>query len=146
MFPDPKNPAQFFPFFVAFWCAICFVLSLIGGWHSLAQHYRLNGAFAGKRWHLRSGSLRLVNYGNCLTLGADSTGLFMSILFPFRIGHPPLHIPWSEVSAESYRLFFFPRVKFHFKQEPTVSFKLSKGLASELASASSGQFSIGADT
>lgn len=67
----------------------------------------------------------------------------MAVLFPFRVGHPPLLIPWSDISAYTYRfLFFFPMVKFHFKKEPAISFKLNLGLAQKLATASGGKLTI----
>jgi hypothetical protein len=141
---DPKDPAQFFPFFILLWCVASFSLSLLGGWFSLAQHYRATQPFVGERWHMRSASLRFVSYGSCLILGSNTQGLFLSVLFPFRIGHPPLFIPWSEVlSAEHYKIaFLFPMVRFRFKQEPSASFKISRGLALEIAEQAHGRVSI----
>ena len=45
----------------------------------------------------------LTGYGNCLTVGANSYGLYLRILFLFRFMHPPLFIPWSEVSIKTRR-------------------------------------------
>lgn len=140
---DPSDPTQFFPFFIFFWCAISFTLSLIGGWFSLSQHYRAKQPFVGERWRMRSGSMRLVSYGSCLILGSNAEGLFLSVFFLFRIGHPPLFIPWSEVaSVEQYRSFFFPMVRFRFKQEPSASFKISRGLALDIIKESRGRVSL----
>ena len=141
--PDPTNPVLFFPFFVAFFSAICFALSLISGWRSLAEHYKATQPFSGERWHLRSGSMGLVSYGSCLTLGANTEGIFLSVLFPFRVGHPPLFIPWSEVqSAEHCRWFFFPMVRFQFRKVPSVSFKIYRGLALAVAKEAHGRLAL----
>jgi len=139
---DPNDPVQFSVGFVVLWCTVCFGLSLLGGWYSLGQHYRQKEPFLGRRWHMRSATLRLVGYGNCLTVGADSKGLFLSVLFPFRIAHAPLFIPWSEIQTSPTRyFFFFPMVKLQFKQEPSVSMRFMRGLASKLAAESNGAFS-----
>jgi hypothetical protein len=34
-----------------------------------------------------------VHFGNCLTTGADQSGLYLTVFPIFRIGHPPLLIP-----------------------------------------------------
>jgi hypothetical protein len=36
------------------------------------------------------------NYGGCLTVGSDAAGLYLAVMFLFRVGHPPLFIPWDE--------------------------------------------------
>ncbi|MGH8212181.1 MAG: hypothetical protein ACREPP_02980 [Rhodanobacteraceae bacterium] len=150
--PDPgasglqmtvNNPFLFLPLFLAFWCAICVALSFMGGWHALGQQYRATQPFGGRRWHLRSASMRLVNYGGVLTLGANAEGLFISVLFPFRLGHPPLFIPWSQIeSAEPYRQLFFPLVRFRFKKSPSVSLSLSRGLVQAIVGEAQGHFSL----
>lgn len=140
---DTNNPALFLPLFVALWCAICVALSFMGGWHTLAQHYRATQPFSGRRWYLRSASMSPANYGGVLTFGANTEGLFISVLLPFRLGHPPLFIPWSEIeSTEQYRQLFFPMVRFHFKESPFVSLGVSKRLAQAIVSEAHGHFSL----
>lgn len=87
--------------------------------------------------------MRFVNYGSCLMLGANAEGLFVSVLFFFRVGHPPLFIPWSEVeSATHYRSLLFPMVKFKFKKAPSVSFKMSRKLALAVTKQARDRFSL----
>src|SRR5260370_20051122 len=45
-------------------------------------------------------------YNGCLTVGADSSGLFLVPLFIFRLGHPPLFVPWSEILSQWKKRFF----------------------------------------
>jgi len=53
------------------------------------------------------------NYGGVLTIGADKSGLFMVPFFVFRAGHPPLLIPWTEITAtRKTRRFFFVFLDF----------------------------------
>jgi hypothetical protein len=47
-----------------------------------------------------SGYVGLTSYGSCLIVGVDPTGIRLSILFPFRIGHPPLFLPWRALRID----------------------------------------------
>jgi hypothetical protein len=82
--------------FPIFWGGTLLLLSYIGGWSRLAEHYRSDRSEWGKMFYLRSARVGWVGYGSCLTFGVSGAGLHMSVLFPFRVGHPPLFIPWGE--------------------------------------------------
>lgn len=41
-----------------------------------------------------------VSYRGVLTIHATPIGLFLSVMVLFRLGHPPLLIPWSAVRDE----------------------------------------------
>jgi hypothetical protein len=54
----------------------------------------------------QSASLRRWSrYRNCLTFTANQQGLHVSIFFLFRSGHPPLWIPWSEITVHQETTF-----------------------------------------
>lgn len=55
-----------------------FVIGQISGWAVLSRRFRDRATF-----------------------GADETGLYMSVLLPFRVGHAPLFIPWAEIQVSS---------------------------------------------
>ncbi|NDQ57712.1 MAG: hypothetical protein GZ088_11630 [Acidipila sp.] len=116
---------------------ISFLISFLSGWHELAGEYPLSGTFHGQRWRFRSANMRWgTRYGNCLTFGADQTGLFVSVVFPFRFGHPPLSIPWSEISVRPMRYFFISeRAEFRFRRAPSIPFYVSPALAEDLRAA-----------
>lgn len=142
--PSPENPALFLPFFLLMWGGGSLLIALVSGWRRLAQSYPLQGSFDGERWRMRSGKMGLANYGSCLTLGSDASGLYLAVLFTFRLGHPPLLIPWRDVTALPYRRFFlFQQVKLEFREAPSVSLRISRGLAEALAGASGGRFRVG---
>jgi hypothetical protein len=42
------------------------------------------------------------SYSNCVNFGADETGLYMAVFRPFRFGHAPLFIPWSEIQVDAH--------------------------------------------
>lgn len=86
--------------FVTIWLAVSLVLSFVGGWRVLAREYRAPHAVPETGWIERrvlfSGQAR---YRNVLRLTADKSGVYLAVAFPFRIGHPPLFIPWEDLFA-----------------------------------------------
>ncbi len=137
--PPEWLAALFIPFFVGMWVSVCFLLSLIGGWRKLARRYRSPGAIEGTKWRNQSAELRgyfKSSYGNCLTVVANEAGLGVSILFLFRVGHPPLFIPWTEISVnQETRFFFFKGVRLTFSSEPSVSIWILNRLAIKIQAA-----------
>lgn len=121
------------------WCSVLLVLSRIAGWRRLAERYPCSAPIAGRSWWFQSAGIRCyleANYGNCLTVTVNDGGLGLAILFPFRIGHPPLFIPWSEVEvSEVKRLFFLRRVRLTFPEEPSIWIEISTGLARKIQAA-----------
>ena len=54
----------------------------------------------------------LAHYRNCLVIGANPAGLYLAVFLPFRVAHPPLFIPWNEVTQSKTRIFFINMVRF----------------------------------
>lgn len=138
---NPNPPPAWFGYvfpaaFAAFWCLISWLISFVGGWSRLANRYRCREAVVGTEWRFQSAEMRRFapgNYGSCLRILANQDGIGFSVLFPFRIGHPPLFFPWSEIMVEQKTvLFFFKRVRFTFPLEPTVSIVVSDRLAEKI--------------
>ena len=102
-------PPYWFPiFFVAFWCAICALIAFIGGWQSLARRYRGEPTTVIDQVTFGSGQLGVLraNYNNCLSVTVGPGGVGLKVLLPFRILHPSLLVPWSEIAAcERWRTF-----------------------------------------
>ncbi len=97
-----------FPFYFAgLWVAICYFASFLSGWHLLSKRFQTKGEFHGPKRILQSADMRFnSHYNGCLTVGADSSGLFLVPLFIFRLGHPPLLVPWSEILSQRKKRFF----------------------------------------
>lgn len=124
----------FFPFvFILFWLVISLVISRMGGWSALAKRYRLEDSFDGERMRFRSGQMRYaMSYNNCLTIGADRRGLYLAVFFFFRLGHPPLFIPWSEIAVTEKQRYFMHAMEFSFSRVPGVYLRLSSGTAEKV--------------
>jgi len=74
---------------------------------------------------MRSGTFGLVNYRSCLNLTITDKGLYTSVLFPFRIGHKPFVVPWSDFSKiEIKKVLFFEYLKIELTHNG-VTFKTS---------------------
>jgi hypothetical protein len=130
-----QTPLAFILFFLLLWSGISLGLARAGGWGRLAEPYRSEGDFEGTRWILRSARLGSVNYANCLTFGVNERGLYISVLFPFCLAHPPLFIPWHDVGAEERRGWFFEYLDFRFAQVPDIRIRVSERLGKSLISA-----------
>lgn len=110
--------------------------SLASGWRLLAARFAYSPEFRGRSWNWQSGQLRWVRYRNCLTLGANRDGLYLAILALFRFRHPPLHIPWKEITITPKRSFFRQGMEFRLGGEEGVPLWVSAALAERLRQAS----------
>jgi hypothetical protein len=132
------NFGYIFPFFfAAVWLFSTYWVALLGGWRLLAKKFRAAGPFSGQKWHMQSAAMRwLSHYNSALTVGADSEGLFIVPLILFRAWHPPLFVPWAEITAQNKtQLFFFKMVELRLGSSERVPFSIRPALAARLESA-----------
>ena len=80
--------------------------------------------------------------GNIYTLGSSYKGLYLAVLFPFRIGHPPLLIPWRDIKAKKEKRLMSNKVVFEFKNGLSRKLEISENAAEELKTGSKGQLSF----
>lgn len=81
--------------FAAFWCLISKLLSLMA-WGRLAAEYGRPGpAELTNGIRLARAKLGMVSYQGVIKADATPAGLALSVLFLFRVGHPPLLVPWA---------------------------------------------------
>ena len=58
----PSAFAVIFPiYFLCLWCLVAAIVSLVGGWFSLAKVYRTRVPFDGAKWRMQSGQMRLAD-------------------------------------------------------------------------------------
>jgi hypothetical protein len=129
-----NSTPQWIPFIpVIAWIAISLFLSLVGGWQALAQKYRAPERIHGERFWLKSAGMRWgVGYRSALNFGVDVQGLFVSIVPIFRIGHPPLFIPWSDISFTRQRQWLLDGVRISFRKNPGVPILLPMKVAQQV--------------
>jgi hypothetical protein len=139
-----NRPELLFVAFVGLWIGISLLIARLGGWATLATFYRLSGPFSGDCWRFQSGEFRWkMGYNNCLTIGANPTGLYLSVFFLLRFGHPNLFIPWADISVTaSKRGFLSIYTEFRFRQAPMIPFRVSERLEQRIAKAAGHSISI----
>jgi hypothetical protein len=113
----------FLVFFAAVWALVISLLALVGGWTSLARLYREPAgiartpvqSFRAASLSLRRGAAPLpVNYNNCVIAEIAPAGLHLRPWRAFRLLHPPLLIPWSEIERfEPGRYLFWSTMTIH---------------------------------
>jgi hypothetical protein len=129
-------------FFLALWAGVHTLISWLGGWAALARSYLLTTEFDGRRWRFRSvvvchaaNPLRHASYASCVTLGSNVRGLYRAVFPLFRIGHPPLFIPWADVRISKHEGMLFSYLEFRFVRVEDVRLRLRPGLGGEVAAA-----------
>src|ERR1700674_2780329 len=143
----PTAIAFIFPvFFVALWCTILFLISQASGWAALARRFGLTSTFTGQTWAWKRARMRWgTNYKNCLTIGCDPMGLYLSVMVLFRLFHPPLLLPWQEVSLRRHRkILFFKYVELSLGREEQIPLLIRENLADELRQAAGSSWPGGA--
>jgi hypothetical protein len=117
-----------FPFlFAGMWCAVSLLLSRMGGWFRLAQEFPAHAQPSGRRFIMQGGMVGRVQYSGCLTIYSSPEGLYLSVLFPFRLAHPPIFIPWGAIQGARLRRFLWSEsVVFNVGAPAIAKMQLSK--------------------
>ena len=129
-----NHPPFFVLLFAGMWVFNCYLLGMISGWVVLSKRFRLKDSFYGESWPFRSARMRYyLHYGNCLSVGADESGLYLAVFQIFRIGHPPLLIPWAEVTVISgERGLIFKKRELRLGHEESIPLRISASLVETL--------------
>ena len=123
---------------LGFGVVACTILRYVTGWAALARFYRLTRPYTGPSTAFQSATLNWAAFNNCLILGADGTGLYVSVFFPLTLAFPPLLIPWSDISATPKQGIFVPVIAFQFAQVPSASWSVTESLGRRLLAARPG--------
>ena len=79
---------------------------------------------------------RMAIYPGCLKFSVAREGLGISMLFLFRVGHPPLLVPWTDITAHKLESRIIKKVRLNFAKEPNVPLTISLKLARRMRDAS----------
>jgi hypothetical protein len=135
-FASPFGLAVFAACFPLLWCASSFWVSWVSGWHSLARRFKYQAEPYGdinSTGRFASAYMRYwSHYGGMVLLTPASDALYISIMFLFRFGHPPLRIPWSEIQFDRTRFFFFPYIVLTLGSEEQIPLRISQRMARNL--------------
>ena len=111
----------------------------------LAAHYAAAMPAAGPRFRFRSAKSGVIRYNHCLNFAIAPNGLHIWLLPPFRLGSPPLLVPWTDISARPVRELLFGCIALSFARAPGVRMRIATRLGEQIAAASRGALRIGRD-
>lgn len=137
LFATPIGIACCAVFFIGVWCLSVSAIGLMSGWHALSKRFKQETAPYGEvktvgpffySIYMRFWS----HYSSVIRLTAASDGLYASVVFPFRVGHPPLRIPWSEIQFGTATWFFRTYVVLTLGSEEKIPMRISQRIARNL--------------
>jgi hypothetical protein len=79
------------------WCLVCVGFACLSDWRQLATIFTAQRPPSGRRFDFESVGVGHVAYSLCVTIHVSGKGIHLSVLFPFRLAHPPLFIPWQAI-------------------------------------------------
>ncbi|QNH61049.1 hypothetical protein [Hymenobacter sediminicola] len=109
--------------FVLFWCLVVKLIALMG-WQRLANYFRAAVPLPGSMFTLAQASVGGMSYRNALEAAVMEQGLALQTGFLFKIGHPPLLIPWSAIGPFKAKTFLWTTVYSTTVQTPAGSVEL----------------------
>jgi hypothetical protein len=107
------------------------------GWGRLARHYRAAVPPDGTHFRFCHAQIGRLNYSGGLTLVVGPEGLGLSIPWWFMLGgHPPLFLPWADVTATPGRSFWAgEHLELRTSLVPGTPIRLPRRLGERIAAA-----------
>jgi hypothetical protein len=103
-----------------------------GGWKQLTQNYKANTSFVGARLNFQTAIINTGKQSGTINVGINSSGLHLSCIFFLRPGHPPLFIPWSEISWTRERERYPYAIKLQTAKQPGIPILITESLFEEI--------------
>ncbi|HEY6250623.1 MAG TPA: hypothetical protein VI685_11735 [Candidatus Angelobacter sp.] len=112
------------------------LIAAASGWKILAQRFSVQQPFSGPQWKWQSARMRFgMGYNNSLKVGANRAGLFIQPVWVILAGHPPLFIPWSEISFGHAAGWMSNYVRLCLGRSEQIPFTIRPSLADRLRAA-----------
>lgn len=115
--------------FLAFGYAVSLLLASMSGWRALAQAYPLRVQLPAARKSFVGARVGGVSYQGSLHVAADDAGLYVASVALFRAGHPPLFIPWRDITTSSSKSVYGPMLRLRTRAVPESALELPLDLA-----------------
>ena len=136
------NPLYIGLLIITMWIVVLISVSKITGWSRLAEKYRTwdkpeSNIMRAVRAYW--GSVMIT--GNIYTIACNSKGMYLGVLFPFRLAHPPLLIPWHDIKTSRIKGLLNRRVRMVFGDNLSRPFEVFESTAVKIEKCSHGKFS-----
>jgi hypothetical protein len=116
---------------------ICFMIGVFSGWHRLSKRFRAQSEPYGQA--ITAGSFFYTvymrfwgHYSSLIRMTAADEALYLSVLLPFRPGHPPLRIPWNEITFGKDRFFWKSYVVLTLGKSEYIPMRITERMARNL--------------
>jgi hypothetical protein len=122
---------------VAWMGFICYLIGICSGWRKLAKRFSSDAEpygttqCAGPLFYSVQMRYR-TNYSNAVRLTAADEALYLSVSLLFRVGHPALRIPWSEIQFGRAKLLWRRFVVLTLGAEERIPLRISERMARKL--------------
>lgn len=125
------------PVFLAIWCLNCWFLSWQSGWKYLSKRFGVRSEFLAEVTRVGRYPFELcfrcwLDYTNIAWIAPEEDALYLSVVFPFRIGHPPLRIPWSEISIGTTKVIWRKYLVFTLGSTEKIPMRISERMTRKL--------------
>ena len=98
--------------FTILWSGIVYMVSQASGWRHLATKYQTSPLKEGYYGGVY-GRMGIANYNGVLRVAFVEQGMYLHVMPLFKIGHPPLLLPWNQLKNwEEGNLFFQKTIKW----------------------------------
>ena len=133
----PYLPILFLAVGSAFMCFICFLISFISGWYKLSERFRAQSEPYGQTRSVGPFFYTVYmrfwgHYSSIIRMTAADDALYLSVFFPFRIGHPPLCIPWKEIQLGRTKFMWRRYVVLTLGNQERIPMRISERMARNL--------------
>ena len=105
----------------------------MSGWRRLAERFHHPKPFEGSYYRFQTAHMTGVRFGGVLEIGVGETGLYLVPMILFRLFHPPLLIPWSELRAAPVKRFLFEGHRLTFHSFPGIELDLHRRTFEKMA-------------
>ena len=134
---EPYLPILFLALCVVMMVFICYLISLISGWFSLSERFRLQsepcGETKGAGPFFYTVYMRFWgHYSSIIRITAAEDALYLSVILPFRIGHPPLRISWKEIQFGRTKFLWRRYVVLTLGEQERIPMRISESMARKL--------------
>lgn len=139
---SPNDLPTYFWFFivalgVAWMGLICLLISVLSGWYTLSNRFRSQSEPYGQTKSAGPFFYTVYmrywgHYSSIIRMTAAEDALYLSVLFLFRIGHPPLCIPWKEIQFGRTKFFWFRFVILTLGERECIPMRISERMARKL--------------
>ncbi len=113
------------------------MIGSVSGWLALAARFRQQSEPYGDTkaagpWFYSVYMRFWSHYGSIVRMIASDDALYLSVLLPFRAGHPPLRIPWNEIQFSRTKYFWRRYVVLTLGLQEQIPLRISERMARNL--------------